>query len=139
MERKELAEKRKNYLKQYQNARNRESRIFEEIQRLRKDEQFPAVLIVELPKSTKDNGTLNYIALLEEEIRKLQTERLEKIELYREIEGIVKGIADDVEREALRLHYLVGLTWGEVANQMGFTHRHIMRIHSAALNHLKLP
>lgn len=89
-------------------------------------------------QETKIKDLSEYRVLLEAEIDRLKAERLERIKRYQDIETKISGIDNEEEREALRLRYITGLTWEQVADEMGFTCRHIMRIHNEALSSLKL-
>ena len=53
-----------------------------------------------------------------------------------EIERAIEPLAP-TERTLIRLHYFQGLTWEEVAVEMGYTWRHVHRLHGKALEHLQ--
>lgn len=131
-------EEKKQYLKQYQYAMSREKKIVEEIQRLKMDRVSPAIVNDSMARGASFRDLSDYIVLVEEEIDKLKYERLEKIRRYRDIENRIKDIGDTDEQETLRLRYISGLPWEKVADEMGFTYRHIMRKHNDALNNFKL-
>jgi len=131
-------EQKKEYLKSYGRAKRREKRIMDEIQRLRMDKMFPSVINDDMPHGTNVSDLSDYIVRVETEIEKLKRERLEKIKLYSEIEGRINTMQDDDEKEILRLKYMVGLSWEEVAVSMGFTYRHTTRKHGQALKNFKM-
>jgi len=130
-------EQKKEYLKSYGRAKRREKRILDEIQRLRMDEMLPGMTYDDMPHGTNVGDLSDYIVRVEDEIEKLKSERLEKIKLYAEIEGCIKAMSDDDEKEILRLRYLTGLSWEETAVEMGFTYRHTTRKHGKALKNFK--
>lgn len=138
MEQFEEFERKKAYLKQYLTAIRREKRILEEIQRLRTDKMFPSIAIDYMLRGTSIKDLSDYMVLLEEEIEKLKKERLEKVKRYQDIQRKIKELHKEEEQEVLHLRYITGLTWEEAADEMGYTCRHIMRIHNAALSNLKL-
>jgi len=138
MELLEEIKRKKTYLNQYQNAVKREKKIIDEINRLRMDRSFLSNFFDSMACGTDIKDLSDYIVLLDAEINKLKLERLEKIKRYRDIETRIKDICNEDEQETLRLYYITGLTWEKVADEMGFTCRHIMRIHNAALKNLKL-
>lgn len=131
-------EEKKEYLKSYQKARIRERRILEEIQRLRMDEMLPSMTYDDMPRGTNMGDMSDYIVRVEAEIEKLKAERLEKVKLYGEIERRIKAMTDDNEQDVLRLKYLVGLSWEQVAAEMGYGSRHVHKIHTAALTNFKM-
>lgn len=53
-----------------------------------------------------------------------------------EIEQAIEPLAP-TERTLIRLHYFKDLTWEQVAVEMGYTWRHVHRIHGKALDHLQ--
>lgn len=53
-----------------------------------------------------------------------------------EIEKAIEPL-DPRERTLIRLHYFQGLTWEEVAVEMGYTWRHVHRLHGKALAKLQ--
>ena len=138
LEKWEENEQKKEYLKSYQYAKRREKRIEEEIYRLRMDKMFPSLVYDDMPHGTAQKDLSDYAALLDEQIRELKEERLERVRIYTDIEKRIKGMEKDTEREVLRLKYLTGMKWEEVAVEMGYSWKHIHRIHSSALNNLRM-
>ena len=53
-----------------------------------------------------------------------------------EIEKAIEPL-DPRERTIIRLHYFQGYTWEEVAVEMGYTWRHVHRLHGKALEKLQ--
>ncbi|MGL5435891.1 MAG: sigma factor-like helix-turn-helix DNA-binding protein [Lachnospiraceae bacterium] len=126
-------EQKKEYLKSYRKAQIREQRILDEIQRLRMDKMFPSVTYDDMPHGTDVGDMSDYIVLVEAEIEKLKQERLEKIKLYREIESRIRAMTNDNEQDVLRLRYLTGFSWEQVAVKMGYSWQHVHKIHASAL------
>lgn len=138
MEQWEENEKKKEYLKSYQEAVRREKHILQEIQLLRMDKMFPSVLNNDMPHGSGCSDLSDYIVLLDEQIEELKIERLEKIRIYTGIQEKIRCMDNDNEREVLRLKYLQGMTWEEVAVSMGYSWKQIHRIHGKALASLKM-
>lgn len=126
-------EEKKEYLKSYRRAVKREKDILDEIQRLRADKMFPSVANDGMPKGSNQSDLSDYIAILDEQIELLKAERLEKARCYQKIERQIKQMENDDEQEVLRLRYITGLKWEEVAVRMSYSWKHIHRIHSSAL------
>lgn len=70
------------------------------------------------------------------ELKALYTETL--AELYAELLPIARAIhrLEVTERRLIRLRYIRGLTWEQVAVEMNYSWRQVHRIHSSALKHL---
>ena len=131
-------EEKKEYLKSYRRAVKREKDILDEIQRLRADKMFPSVANDGMPKGSNQSDLSDYIAILDEQIELLKAERLEKARCYQKIERQIKQMENEDEREVLRLRYITGLKWEEVAARMSYSWKHIHRIHSSALCNFKM-
>lgn len=131
-------EEKKEYLKSYRRAVKREKDILDEIQRLRADKMFPSVANDGMPKGSNQSDLSDYIAILDEQIELLKAERLEKARCYQKIERQIKQMKNEDEQEVLRLRYMTGLKWEEVAARMSYSWKHIHRIHSSALCNFKM-
>ena len=131
-------EEKKEYLRSYRRAVKREKDILDEIQRLRSDKIFPSVANDGMPKGSNQSDLSDYIAILDEQIELLKVERLEKARCYQKIEKQIKQMENEDEQEVLRLRYITGLKWEEVAARMSYSWKHIHRIHSSALCNFKM-
>ena len=131
-------EEKKEYLKSYRRAVKREKDILDEIQRLRADKMFPSVANDGMPKGSNQSDLSDYIAILDEQIELLKVERLEKARCYQKIEKQSRQMENEDEQEVLRLRYITGLKWEEVAARMSYSWKHIHRIHSSALCNFKM-
>ena len=118
-------EEKKEYLKSYRRAVKREKDILDEIQRLRADKMFPSVTNDGMPKGSNQSDLSDYIAILDEQIELLKAERLEKARCYQKIERQIKQMENEDEQEVLRLRYITGLKWEEVAARMSYSWKHI--------------
>ena len=131
-------EEKKEYLRSYRRAVKREKDILDEIQRLRSDKMFPSVANDGMPKGSNQSDLSDYIAILDEQIELLKVERLEKARCYQKIEKQIKQMENEDEQEVLRLRYITGLKWEEVAARMSYSWKHIHIIHSSALCNFKM-
>lgn len=131
-------EEKKEYLKSYRRAVKREKDILDEIQRLRSDKMFPSAVNDGMPKGNSQSDLSDYIAILDEQIEFLKVERLEKARCYQKMEKQIRQMGNEDEQEVLRLRYITGLKWEEVAARMSYSWKHIHRIHSSALCNFKM-
>lgn len=129
---------KKEYLNQYQKSVRREKYILDEIQRLRADKMFPSVVNDGMPKGNKSSDLSDFMVLLDEEIEKLKSERLEKVKRYSDISRRIKAMENDNEKEVLTLRYINGLKWEEICLRMQYSWQHIHRIHAKALENFKM-
>ena len=135
MDEKELTEneKKKEYLKSYKKALRREQRILDEIQCLHLDKMFPSIVQDGMPHGSSQEDLSEYAATLDEMIEDLKKERLEKVKIRKKIEKSIRNLEDEDEQEVLRLRYISGLKWEEVAVEMNLTRRRVTQIHGKAL------
>ena len=131
-------EQKKEYLKSYRRAIKREQDILDEIQRLRLDKMFPSVVNDGMPHGSSHSDLSDYAAILDEQIDLLKEERLEKVRCYQKIERQISQMENEDEQEVLRLRYILGMKWEEVAVKMDYSCRQIHRIHSSALKNFKM-
>lgn len=131
-------EQKKEYLKSYRRAIKREQDILDEIQRLRLDKMFPSVVNDGMPRGSSHSDLSDYVAILDEQIELLKKERLEKVRCYQKIERQIRQMENEDEQEVLRLRYILGLKWEEVAVKMGYSWKQTHRIHSSALQNFKM-
>jgi DNA-directed RNA polymerase specialized sigma subunit len=83
----------------------------------------------------KSGDIIAKIVDLEEEINR-DIDRL--VELKKEIEDTIEQIEDEQLRLLLRYRYIDGKVWEQIAVDMGYGWRHIHRLHSKALDELKM-
>lgn len=133
----ESNEVKKEYLRSYQKAVSREQEILDEIQQLRMDKMFPSVVNDGMPKGSKQSDLSEYVSKLDELIEKLKQERFEKIKRMDDILYHISLLRDEDEQRVLRLRYIKGLKWEEVAVNMNYKWAQMHRIHSSALKNLK--
>lgn len=131
-------EEKKEYLKSYRRAVKREKDILNEIQRLRADKMFPSVVNDGMPKGSNQSDLSDYIAILDEQIELLKEERLEKVRCYQKIEKQIRQMENEDEQEVLRLRYILGMKWEEVAVKMNYSYRRTLDIHGKALLSFKI-
>ena len=131
-------EQKKEYLKSYRQAIKREQDILDEIQRLRLDKMFPSVVNDGMPHGSSRSDLSDYAAILDEQIDLLKEERLEKVRCYQKIEGQISQMENEDEQEVLRLRYILGMKWEEVAVKMDYSWKQTHRIHSSALQNFKM-
>lgn len=131
-------EQKKEYLKSYRRAIKREQDILDEIQRLRLDKMFPSVVNDGMPHGSSHSDLSDYAAILDEQIDLLKEERLERVRCYQKIERQIRQMENVDEQEVLRLRYILGMKWEEVAVKMNYSYRRTLDIHGKALLSFKI-
>lgn len=131
-------EKKKEFLRKYRRAVRREQEILDEIQKLRADKMFPSVCNDGMPRGSSQTDLSDYMAEIDAAIEDLKKERLEKIKIYREIEMRIRCMKDEDEQEVLRMRYIKGMKWEEVAEKMKYSYRGVLKIHGRALENFEI-
>lgn len=73
-----------------------------------------------------------HLALREDYARTVAELTVQMAEIEQAIEPL-----EPTQRTLIRLHYFQGLTWEQVAVEMGYTWRHVHRLHGKALEKLQ--
>ena len=102
------------------------------------NKMFPSVVNDGMPRGSEQSDLSNYIVKLDEMIEELKNERLERAKLRQRIERDIRALDNEDEQEVLRLRYIKGLKWEEVAVEMGYTYRRTLQIHGKALQNFKI-
>ncbi len=131
-------EEKKQYLKSYIKCVERENEIIAEIERLRADKMFPSLSLDGMPSVSGQSDLSQYAAILDEQIAKLKQERLDAVKIYRDIEARITRMDDAEEQRILRLRYIQGLKWEEVADTIGYSWQHTHKIHARALTNFPM-
>lgn len=131
-------EKKKEFLKRYQKAARREQDILDEIQRLRADKMFPSVCNDGMPRGSSQTDLSDYMAEIDAAIEDLKEERLEKIKIYREIEMRIRCMKDEDEQEVLRMRYIKGTKWEDIAEKMNYSYSGTLKLHGRALTDIEI-
>lgn len=79
-------------------------------------------------------GSVERLICINEEINRRIGEYIDRRE---EIHAAIDSLEDGTLRTLMGLYYLNGLTWGEVAERMGYEIRTITRLHGVALEQIE--
>lgn len=78
--------------------------------------------------------TVGLIVEYEQQAEKLREEYIGK---FREIDRTIAAVPDAVLREVLERRYLFYQRWEQIAEEMHYSERHILRLHGAALQKVR--
>ena len=132
-------EKKKEFLRGYRKSLKREEDICDDIQELRARKMFPSCGSGDgMPHGSNQTDLSDYIVILDEMLENLRKERLDGAIKRSRIEKSIRALHDENEQEVLRLKYIKGFEWEQVAVEMGYSWRHTHRIHASALKNLKM-
>lgn len=131
-------DRKKEYLKSYHAAELAEKEICEEIDKLRLDKMFPALIQDGMPHGSSCMDLSEYAAQLDEQLTELKNQMEQRIKIRREITQKIEKMEDETEKTVLRLRYIHWLRWEQIAERMGYSQEHAQRIHKKALRNFKM-
>lgn len=135
---KEENEKKKEYLRRYHAAELAEREIREEIDDLRMNKMFPTLIQDGMPHGSSCGDLSAYAVQLDELLIELKDQMEQRIRIRREITQKIEEMQDETEKTVLRMYYINGLKWKEIADRMGYDIRNVTRVHGRALQHFKI-
>ena len=129
----------KNELKEYRAVANEIEIIKEKLEYLEeKKTSVKSQVISDMPRSSSENERLSTLLAEIEEVTELYNEKMSRlIKSQFKIENTIDILDDATERNLMRLKYLDGFTWEEVAVEMGYSWQHIHRIHNKILKKIR--
>ena len=92
-----------------------------------------------MPHSHTNSDLSVYAEKVSDLIEKIGQQKLECCKKYEEISEAISNMKDDTEREVLMRRYIMCEKWEEIAVNMGYGYRHVLKIHGNALNNFKIP
>ncbi|BBF45070.1 hypothetical protein lbkm_3829 [Lachnospiraceae bacterium KM106-2] len=132
-------EKKKEFLLRYRIATRKIESLEEQRESLiRTMRSAKAVRYSDMPHGNKQSDLSDYIVKLDEMINAITNTLAVKIQLQLEIEGNIVNMEDGLECDILRKHYIELKSFEEIAEELQYTYRHIIRMHSSALEHFKI-
>ena len=135
---KEENEKKKEYLKSYLRHVRRIHRINEEIREIRSMRASISLNNDGMPHGSSQGDLSGFAAKLTEKEEELYREGVEQVKIYRDIDWRISQLENENERDVLFYRYIKAKSWWEIAQVMGYTERHVTRLHGNALGHLKI-
>lgn len=138
MDRKTENEKKKEYLRGYNDHVRRIRRIETELAELRTMRISGSGNMDGMPHGSSQSDLSDYAADLDALERKLMQERYERVQAYKEIVRKIKDLESENEKDVLFYRYIAGDDWWEIAQKLRYSKRQIHRFHGKGLEHFKL-
>lgn len=131
-------ERKKEYLKGYIYSIRKERRLKEQIEELRSQQMFPSVNHDGMPQGNTRSDLSGYMAKLDALILQLEHEQAMAVRQYKEIHDRIHKMQDGAEKEVLIRRYLMGRTWEQIAVEMDYNYRSVLKIHGRALRSFEI-
>ncbi len=129
---------KKHYLMGYRRHGRRIKRIEAEIQEIRSMRMYPSLDNDGMPHSHGQGDLSGYAAELREKEDELYLEGVRQVKEYKDISWKIQQLESGDERDVLFYRYIKGMEFWDIAQELGYSERHIHRIHGRALENLKI-
>lgn len=120
----------------YQNALGVERRISRRIELFRESQSSIQINLDGLPKSTIRKTQADYIVRLEELENELADAVEARKEAYRHVSGLIERLESEGQKDILDLRYIAGLSWQEIAQELGTSKSNVRYSHNRAVESL---
>lgn len=138
MQKWEEIEQKKEYLKGYIKAKNRETLIKDQIQQLRLGMMLPALQGDGMPRGSSQKDLSDYTAKIESLMEELEKEWVESVIRYERIRKAINKMNDEQEKEALTRYYLLRENNKAIQRKMGVSKAKLYRIYDSALENFEI-
>lgn len=130
---------KKEFLNQYLNAEKEIGIKLDQIARLRElSTKTTQTLTPDKVKSNSENrleSSVSKIVDIEREIG-ASIDQLERTRL--QVESVINSVPNVNQRNVLRLRYISGMKWEQIAVKLNYDYRWVLRLHGKALNKIAI-
>ena len=130
---------KKEFLNQYLNAEKEIGIKLDQIARLRElSTKITQILTPDKVKSNSENrleSSVSKIVDIEREIG-ASIDQLERTRL--QVESVINSVPNVNQRNVLRLRYISGMKWEQIAVKLNYDYRWVLRLHGKALNKIAI-
>lgn len=131
---------KKHWLSRYQSINRQVKSKLDEIERLRSLETKITPTLSDMPKG---NSSSNKIELMTERIDEIEQQMSDElknlVDTRTEIEAAIQRVEPESYREVLERRYICGEHWEQIAVNMNYDYRWILRLHGKALAEINTP
>ena len=129
----------KEYLQQYRAADRAINAKLDYIHHLRQIQmKVTQVMVPDKIQTAGGNRVADITAKIVDLEREVDQEIDQLQELKKKVEAAIEQVPDARAREILRLRYINGKRWEEIAVELNFNYRWVLRLHSEALKKLAI-
>lgn len=129
-----ISDEKKEYLRSYR-------RMYYKLKSLEEQKQglveavrsAKAIQYSDMPKKTRQSDLSDYIIKIDELISQINECEIKLRNRRLAIEQGIITISDGIESEILRKRYIEAKSFEEIATELGYTYRHVIRMHGWAL------
>lgn len=139
-EQKSENEDKKAFLRKYLQKKAGVRRIEQQLEELQLNKISPSAKTGDgMPRGAGQSDLSTYAVKLDELENRLIEKRRECIRAFSDIQSAIEEMENEHEKQILTYRYLLGWGWEKISSEMGYTLRHITRMHGSALKNFKIP
>ena len=133
-------EKKEEYLNQYRDNVRYIHRLTEEIAELRELKMSASAVANDgMPRGGDQRDLSDYMVRIDSMIQDRENEFRKRVMLFDDILKKIKSLKNQNEDDVMFYKYIRRKNFAEIAEKMNYSERHTRRIHSNALEHLRIP
>jgi DNA-directed RNA polymerase specialized sigma24 family protein len=129
---------KKMYLRKYLFYVRREEELLSRINELRIDKSCPSVVNDGMPHKSSPGDLSGYAAAMDSLVQEARDIQKKAADAKRDTLKRILKLQDKEERTLLRLKYIQGLEWGQIAMSLGYRRTKIFDMHKSAIEHFKI-
>lgn len=130
---------KKEFLNQYLNAEKEIGIKLDQIARLRElSTKITQTLTPDKVKSNSENRLESSVSKIVDIEREMgaSIDQLERTRL--QVESVINSVPNVKQRNVLRLRYISGMKWEQIAVKLNYDYRWVLRLHGKALNKIAI-
>lgn len=133
------SQEKKEFLSRYREILEEEKDIREEISYWESKAQKVTASWSDVPSGGKGSDKVQTGAIKIAELRESLMDKINQLAAVRiEIERAISTVQDDTQRRLLRLRYIKGMTWEQIAVEMHYTYQWVCELHGRALRKVEI-
>lgn len=130
----DIMQETKKFLRRYQDAEREIKAKLDQIHRLRElATSTTQALGGDRVQSSGENKLEKIVAKIGDMETEVDAEVDGLAKIKADVAGVISRVPDAAQRNVLILRYINGMRWEEIAVEMSYTYRHIIRLHGEAL------
>lgn len=131
-------EEKKEYLQSYKKYRQEARRLEEQLEELRLGKMFPSLIVSDMPGARNQRDLSDYMVQYDRIITNIIKARNDAIIRFSEVQQQIELLEDENEKTVLTLRYLRNYSWEKICVEVKYSWKQVHRIHSRALQNLKI-
>lgn len=128
----------KEYLQQYRNADRAINTRLDQIHRLRElATKTTQTLTADRVQSSPENRVERIVSKIADLENEVDSEIDQLGDIRRQVQGVIEQVPNAAQREVLTRRYMIGERWEEIAVELNYDYRWVLKLHGRALDEIR--